>query len=42
MPEEDWQEVKQGIPAKDEPFINKFLSGREALIAQEKQQRSGM
>lgn len=41
MPEEDWVEVKGGIPAKDEPFINKFLSGREALIAQEKQQRSG-
>ncbi|KUJ18130.1 adenosine deaminase family protein-like protein [Mollisia scopiformis] len=40
MAEEEWAEVSQDIPAKDEPFINKFLSGREALIAQEKQQRS--
>jgi adenosine deaminase CECR1 len=41
MPEEEWAEVAQGLPAKDEPFINKYLTGREALIAQEKKQRSG-
>jgi len=41
MPEQDWEEVEQGIPANDEPFINKYLDGRSALIAQEKQKRSG-
>lgn len=41
MPEDEWAEVAEGIPAKDEPFINKFLSGREALIVEEKKQRSG-
>ncbi|CZR53108.1 related to cecr1 protein [Phialocephala subalpina] len=40
MPEDEWAEVAEGIPAKDEPFINKFLSGREALIVEEKKQRS--
>jgi adenosine deaminase CECR1 len=41
MPEDEWEEVEQGIPAKDEPFINQYLAGRDALIAQEKKQRSG-
>jgi adenosine deaminase CECR1 len=41
MPEDEWAEVVQGIPAKDEPFIKKYLDGREALIAQEGKQRSG-
>ena len=41
MPEEDWAEVVQGVPAKDETFIKQYLGGREALIAQEKKQRSG-
>ena len=41
MPEDEWEEVAQGIPAKDEPFINKYLLGRDALIDQEKKQRSG-
>jgi adenosine deaminase CECR1 len=41
MPEDEWEEVEQGIPAKDEPFIHKYLAGRDALIAQEKKQRSG-
>jgi hypothetical protein len=41
MPDDEWAEVLEGIPAKDEPFINKYLDGREALIAQEKKQRSG-
>jgi hypothetical protein len=41
LPDEDWQEVKQGVPSKDEAFIKQYLSGREALIGQEKQQRSG-
>ncbi|OWO97467.1 hypothetical protein B2J93_5280 [Marssonina coronariae] len=40
MPEEEWEEVAEGIPAKDEPFIKQYLSGQQALIAQEKKQRS--
>lgn len=42
MPDDDWVDVSSGLPAKDEPFIKKYLSGREALIDQEKKQRSGM
>jgi len=41
MADDEWAEVSEGLPAKDEPFINKYLMGREALIAQEKKQRSG-
>ena len=41
MPDDEWAEVAQGLPAKDEPFINKYLSGRQALIDQEQKQRSG-
>jgi adenosine deaminase CECR1 len=41
MPDDEWAEVEQDIPAKDETVINQYLSGREALIAQEKNQRSG-
>jgi adenosine deaminase CECR1 len=41
MPDDEWAEVVQGIPTKDEPFVNKYRDGREALIAQEKKQRSG-
>lgn len=41
MPEDEWEEVAQTVPSVDEPFIQKYLSGREALIAQEKKQRSG-
>jgi adenosine deaminase CECR1 len=42
MPEDEWEEVSQDLPAKDDPFINKYLLGRSALIDQEKKQRSGM
>lgn len=41
MPDDEWEEVVQTVPSVDEPFIQKYLSGREALIAQEKKQRSG-
>jgi len=37
--EEDWAR-EQGVPSLDEPFIQKYLDGRDALIAQEKRQRS--
>lgn len=41
MPDDEWEEVAQTVPSVDEPFIQKYLSGRDALIAQEKKQRSG-
>lgn len=31
---------EEGIPTMDEPFIQKYLDGRDALIEQERQQRS--
>jgi adenosine deaminase CECR1 len=41
MPDGEWEEVATGIPSKSEPFIAKYVSGREAIISQEKKQRSG-
>jgi adenosine deaminase CECR1 len=41
LPDDEWQDLSADIPAKEEPFIQKYISGREALIAQEKKQRSG-
>ena len=41
IPEEDWKEIEQEIPSKEEPFIKKYLDGQAALISQEKKQRSG-
>ena len=32
---------KEGVPSFEEPFLQKYLQGRDALIAQEKRQRSG-
>ena len=43
LPEEeqlDW-ELEQGIPQFEDPFIQKYLQGREALIDQEAKHRSG-
>jgi hypothetical protein len=31
----------EGVPTLAEPFIQKYLSGRDALVEQEKKQRSG-
>ncbi len=41
LPDDEWEELAQDLPAKDEPFIQKYIGGRDALIAQEKKQRSG-
>ena len=41
IPDDEWNELKQGVPSKDEAFIKQFISGREALIQQEKNQRRG-
>lgn len=35
----DW-EIEEGLPQLRDPFIQKYFSGREALIEQEKSQRS--
>lgn len=37
---EKWAEA-QGVPSLSDPFLQKYLSGRDALVAQEKKQRSG-
>ena len=34
----EW-ELDEGIPQFEDPFIQKYFQGREALIAQEKKQR---
>ncbi|CAK3740746.1 adenosine deaminase family [Lecanosticta acicola] len=39
LSDEAWAE-KEGLPSLDQPFIQKYLDGRDALIAREKSQRS--
>lgn len=36
----DW-ELEEGIPQVEDPFIQKYLNGRNSLIAQEQKQRHG-
>lgn len=36
----DWEKA-EGIPVLTDPFIQKYFSGRDALVQQEKKQRSG-
>lgn len=38
--DEDW-EVAEGIPRFEDKFIQQYLNGRDALVEQEKQKRSG-
>ncbi|KAJ0120079.1 denosine deaminase family protein [Diaporthe amygdali] len=40
MTNEEWEELAQTIPSKEDAFIQKYMTGREALIAEEKKQRS--
>lgn len=40
--EDDWDEVAEGLPQHSDQFIQKYLQGRNALISQEKKQRSGV
>ncbi|KAH8671007.1 hypothetical protein BX600DRAFT_495796 [Xylariales sp. PMI_506] len=37
---EEWEEISQTIPAVEDPFIQKYLAGRESLIEQENKSRS--
>lgn len=39
--DQEWEEISQDIPKENEPFLQKYLESREALIAQENKQRSG-
>jgi hypothetical protein len=41
MEDEEWEEVVQELPPRDQPFLQAYENGREALIAQEKELRSG-
>lgn len=36
----EW-ELEEGLPQFEDPFIQKYLHGREALIEEEKKQRHG-
>ena len=36
----EWKE-EEGVPDVEDPFIQKYLNGRKALIAQEQSQRHG-
>lgn len=38
--DDDWEKA-DGVPSLSEPFIQKYLAGRDALVQQEKKQRSG-
>ena len=38
---DNW-ELEEGIPQVEDPFIQKYLNGRDALILQEKKQRHGL
>ncbi|KAK7419346.1 hypothetical protein QQZ08_010879 [Neonectria magnoliae] len=40
MSNEEWDEVAQEIPSLSDPFLQKYLSGRDNLITQEKTARS--
>lgn len=41
IPEDEWQEISQDIPKFEDPFIQQYVKGQQALIAEEKSQRSG-
>ncbi|KAF3761077.1 Metallo-dependent hydrolase [Cryphonectria parasitica EP155] len=40
MSSEEWEEIAASIPSEEDAFVQKYISGREALIAQEKKQRA--
>jgi adenosine deaminase CECR1 len=37
---QEW-ELSEGVPQVEDPFIQKYLDGRGALIEEEKKQRHG-
>lgn len=38
--DKEWEQA-EGVPSLTDPFIQKYLQGRDALVQQEKRQRSG-
>jgi adenosine deaminase CECR1 len=40
MDDADW-ELQQGVPQVADPFIQQYLRGRDALIAEEQKRRHG-
>jgi hypothetical protein len=38
--DDDWEQA-EGVPSLSDPFIQKYLAGRDALVQEEKKQRSG-
>jgi adenosine deaminase CECR1 len=36
----EW-ELEEGIPQVEEPFIQQYLKGRDALVLEERKQRHG-
>ncbi|KAI0179146.1 Metallo-dependent hydrolase [Hypoxylon sp. FL1284] len=38
--EEEWEEISTELPKESDPFMQKYIKGREALIEQENTQRS--
>ena len=38
---DDAWEKAEGVPGLGDPFVQKYLQGRDALVQQEKKQRSG-
>lgn len=41
MTQEEWEEISQELPKSEDAVLQKYIHGREALIAQEQKQRSG-
>lgn len=39
--ENEW-ELEEGIPQVEDPFIQQYLKGRDALIMEEKKRRHGI
>ncbi len=39
--EDEWAEIEKEVPKIEDPFLQKYISGREALIAEEKKLPSG-
>ena len=40
--EEEWLEISSEMPSNNDVFLRRYLAGRDALIGEEKKQRSGM
>ena len=38
--DKEWEQT-EGVPSLTDPFIQQYLRGRDALVQQEKRQRSG-